>query len=224
MQPQLKHLLELQAVDVRLAAINDRLSHFPKRLAEAEGRLTAARKQIADAKEALTVSLKERKTYEMDVDQWKERAGKYRGQSFEVKTNEAYKALQHEAQNAEQEAGKAEDRLLERMVAGEQYERELKAAEVAVKGVEATVDQERRAIQAEYAEAQKELKIAEEQRVQVLAAVPEDLAFHYQRIAKRHGIGLAGDSRRELRAMRRARAAARASAIAADGQRRTLSL
>jgi predicted nucleic acid-binding Zn-ribbon protein len=95
MHPHLKYLIELQAVDFRLIEIRERISRFPKRLAEVEARVTNAKQQVTTAKEALTGSLKDRKTYEMDVEQWKERAKKYRNQSSEVKTNEAYKALQH---------------------------------------------------------------------------------------------------------------------------------
>jgi len=187
MHPHLKYLIELQAVDFRLIEIRDRASKFPKRLAELEARVTAARQQITTAKDALTSSLKERKTYEMDVEQWKERAKKYRNQSGEVKTNEAYKALQHEIQNAENEMAKAEDRLLDRMVAGEEYERQVKAAEAAVKEIEAAANKERQKIQAEYNAAQKELAAAEAARAAAAAAVPEELVDHYERIAKRHG-------------------------------------
>jgi len=187
MHPHLKYLIELQAVDLRLIEIRERMSRFPKRLAELEGRVNAARLQITTAKDALTGSLKERKTYEMDVEQWKERAKKYRNQSGEVKTNEAYKALQHEIQNAENEVAKAEDRLLDRMVAGEEYERQLKAAEATVKQVETAANVERQKIQAEYNAAQKELTAAEAVRAGAVAAVPEDLVDHYERIAKRHG-------------------------------------
>src|SRR3974390_369050 len=150
MHPHLKYLIELQAVDIRLIGIRERLSRFPKRLAELEARVTSARQQITAAKEALTNSLKERKTYEMDVEQWKERAKKYRNQSSEVKSNEAYKALLHEIENAEKEVAKAEDRLLERMVSGEEYDRQVKAAEAAVKEVEAVATKERQTIQSEY--------------------------------------------------------------------------
>jgi predicted nucleic acid-binding Zn-ribbon protein len=187
MHPHLKYLIELQAVDLRLIEIRERLSRFPKHLAEVEARVTGARQQIATAKEALTGSLKDRKTYEMDVEQWKERAKKYRNQSSEVKTNESYKALLHEIANAEDEAGKAEDRLLDRMVAGEEYERQVKAAEAALKEIEATANVERHTIQAEYNAAQKELTAAEAVRAGAVAAVPEDLVDHYERIAKRHG-------------------------------------
>ena len=187
MHPHLKSLIELQAVDFRLIGIRERLARFPKRLAEVEARVTAARHQVTAAKEAHTTGLKERKTYEMDVEQWKERAKKYRNQSSEVKTNEAYKALLHEIANAEEEAAKAEDRLLERMVSGEEYDRQVKAAEAAVKEIEAAANKERQAIQAEYNTAQKELTAAEAVRAAAIATVPEDLVDHYERIAKRHG-------------------------------------
>ena len=187
MHPHLKSLIELQAVDFRLIGIRERLAHFPKRLAEVEANVNAARHQVAAAKEALLTGQKERKTYEMDVEQWKERAKKYRSQSAEVKTNEAYKALLHEIQNAEAEVARAEDRLLERMVSGEEYDRQVKAAEAALKAIEAAASKDRQAIQAEYNATQKELAAAEAVRAAAIAAVPEDLVDHYERIAKRHG-------------------------------------
>jgi uncharacterized protein len=187
MHPQLKSLIQLQEVDLRLNGIRERLARFPKRLAEVEMRVTAAKQQVVAAKETLTTAQKERKTFEMDVEQWKERAKKYRNQSGEVKTNEAYKALLHEIENAEAEVAKAEDRLLERMVSGEEYDRKLKAAEAAVKEVETAAGKERQTIQSEYNATQKELTAAEAARSSAAAAVPEDLVSHYERIAKKHG-------------------------------------
>jgi predicted nucleic acid-binding Zn-ribbon protein len=187
MHPHLKSLIELQAVDFRLIELRERLARFPKRLAEVEARVAAAKQQVSSAKEALLASQKERKTYEMDVEQWKERAKKYRNQSAEVKTNEAYKALLHEIQNAEAEVAKAEDRLLERMVSGEEYDRQVKAAEAAFKEIEAAAGKDRQSIQAEYNAAQKELAAAEATRAAAIATVPEELVSHYERIAKRHG-------------------------------------
>jgi uncharacterized protein len=187
MHPHLKSLIELQAVDLRLIGIRERLARFPKQLAEVEARVTAARQKVATAKESLLTGQKERKTYEMDVEQWKERAKKYRNQSGEVKTNEAYRALLHEIENAEREVASAEDRLLERMVSGEEYDRQVKGAEASVKEIEAAANKDRQAIQAEYNATQKELSAAEASRAAAMAAVPEDLVDHYERIAKRHG-------------------------------------
>jgi predicted nucleic acid-binding Zn-ribbon protein len=186
------HLIELQSLDLRRNELSERLAGFPKRLAEVEARVEAARKKLAASREALTTSLKDRKKYELDVEQWKEKARKYKDQIYEVKTNEAYKALQHEIQAAEAEIAGAEDRLLERMVAGEDYERQVKAAEQALKEIETATQAERGRIQAEQATAQKELEQATAERENTVAAIPPDLVEHYQRIARKHdGVALA---------------------------------
>src|SRR3970040_1771087 len=107
MHPHVKHLVELQAVDIRLNDVRARLATFPKHLAEVNARVEAARTQLTHSKEALTKSLKDRKTYEMDVDQWKEKVRKYKDQTGSVKTNESYKALLHEIEMAEKEIAAA---------------------------------------------------------------------------------------------------------------------
>ena len=174
-------------MDLRLNELRALVASFPKRLAESDARVEAARKQLAAAKEALTTSLKDRKKYEMDVEQWKEKARKYKDQIYEVKTNEAYKALQHEIQAAEAEIARAEDLLLERMLAGEEYERQVKVAERELTEVGAAAQAQRQKLEAEQAAAQRELERDTAERERAVAAIPEDLLDHYQRIARRHG-------------------------------------
>ncbi len=96
MHPAIPHLIELQRIDHQIAVLRGELEAFPKRIREADAKLNGARTGVATAKEAHTNSQKERKKFELDVEQWKDRARKYRDQSGAVKTNEAYKALQHE--------------------------------------------------------------------------------------------------------------------------------
>jgi uncharacterized protein len=186
MHPAIPRLLELQTVDQQIAALRAELESLPKRLREADLKLTGARNALAAAKEAHTNSLKERKKFELDVDQWKERARKYRDQSSAVKTNEAYKALQHEIANAEAEVAKAEDRQLEVMMAGEEAEGRVRSAEVALKSAEQSIAADRKEIDSRQAEKKKELDAALAERERVVALVPEDLRDLYARIAKRH--------------------------------------
>jgi hypothetical protein len=186
MHPNLKHLVELQSVDLRLGEVRAALATFPGRLAEVEARVEAARATLARAKDSLTTSLKERKKYELDVEQWKEKARKYKDQSFAVRSNEAYKALQHEIEMAEAEIAKAEDLLLERMIAGEDFERQVKAAEKNLKEVEAAAEANRATLRAEKKAVEEELARLTAERDATVAALPEDLLDHYQRIARRH--------------------------------------
>ena len=187
MQPILQHLENLQAVDLRLIDVHARLATFPKRIAEVDARVAAVRADLDAAKAAHLTAIKGRKTYELDVEQWKEKAKKYKDQSFQVKTNEAYKALQHEAQMAEEEMAKAEDRLLEEMVASEEYDRRIKASDKALKEIEEVAKVDRAKIETERKAAQAELAGFESDRNVAIAAIPEDLLDHYSRIAKRHG-------------------------------------
>ena len=192
MHPAIPHLLELQTADQHISALRAELDAFPKRIREADLKLTGARHAVAAAREANTHSLTERKKFELDVQQWKDRAKKYREQSGAVKTNEAYKALQHEITNAEAEVAKAEDRQLEIMMGGEDSERRVKSAETALKQAEQAIAAERKEIEAQQAAKKKALAAAVAERERALAPIAEDLRVLYERIAKRHhGIALA---------------------------------
>jgi predicted nucleic acid-binding Zn-ribbon protein len=186
MHPAISHLIELQRVDHQIAALRAELETFPKRIREADAKLSGARAELAAAKGAHTQSATERKKLEFDVQQWKDRARKYRDQSGAVKTNESFKALQHEITNAEAEVAKAEDRQLEVMMAGEELDRRVKMAESRLKEAEQAVAAERKEIQAQGAEKKKQLEAVLVERERIIAPVPEDLRELYARIAKRH--------------------------------------
>ena len=197
MHPAIPHLIELQRIDHQIAALRAELDTFPKRLREADAKLNGARAGVAGAKEAHTNSQKERKKFELDVEQWKERARKYRDQSGAVKTNEAYRALQHEIANAEAEVAKAEDRQLEVMMAGEEAERRVKAAGAKLKEAERDTAAERKEIESQQAEKKKQMEASLAERERAVALVPEELRDLYARIAKRHNGTALAEARNE---------------------------
>jgi uncharacterized protein len=184
--------MQVQTVDLRLNDVRARLATFPKKLAELDARIAAARGEVDHSKAAQLATIKDRKKYELDVEHWKEKVRKYKDQTSQIKTNEAYKALQHEVQMAEDEIAKAEDRLLEQMVAGEEYDRRIKASEKALKEVEELVRAERAKVEAEKAAAEKEFAQLNAERERLAAEIPEDMRDHYERISKKHnGVSLA---------------------------------
>jgi predicted nucleic acid-binding Zn-ribbon protein len=186
MHPAIPHLVELQRVDRQIAVLRAELESFPKRIRETDVKLGGARAELASAKEARGQITAERKKFEFDVQQWKDRARKYRDQSGAVKTNEAYKALQHEITNAEAEVAKAEDRQLEVMMAAEDVERRVKIAESRLKEAEQSAAAERKEIETQAAEKKKQIEAAVAEREKIIAPVPEELRELYARIAKRH--------------------------------------
>ena len=126
------------------------------------------------------------------MDSWKDKVRKYRDQTSQIKTNEAYRALQHEVQMAEDQIAKAEDRLLEQMVASEEYDRRIKASEIALKDVEAVERVQRSTVEADRAVAEKDLAELTAERTRAIADIPEKLLDHYDRIVRKHnGVALA---------------------------------
>lgn len=186
MHPAIPHMMDVQEVDHRIVALRAEIESFPRLVMEADAKLNGARAALAAAKEAHTTNLTERKKLELDTQQWKDRAKKYREQSGAVKTNEAYKALQHEIANAETEVARAEDRQLEIMIAGESGELRVKNAEKNLREAEEKVAAEKRKLQALSHEKKKELEAALAERERRIAPVPEDLRDLYARVAKRH--------------------------------------
>src|SRR5215469_1283665 len=186
MHPAIPHLIELQRVDHQIALLHSELESFPKRLREADTKLTGARADLATAKDALTKINSERKKFEFAGQEWKDRARKYRDQSGAVKTNEAFRALQHEIANAEGEVAKAEDRQLEVMMKAEEAERRVKLAESRLKEAEQSLAAEKKEIESQAGEIKEKLDAATAEREKIIAPVPEDLRDLYARIAKRH--------------------------------------
>lgn len=178
--------MDLQKVDQSIAALRADLESLPKRMREADAQLNGARAAVASSKETLTQIVTQRKKFELDVNQWKDRAKKYRDQSSSVKTNEAYKALQHEIANAEKEVSQAEDRVLEQMMGIEEAERRVKHFEADLKEAEQAVAKEKKQIEAQYGEEKKKLEAGVGKREEIVKKVPEDLLELYSRIAKRN--------------------------------------
>ena len=195
MHPAIPHLMDLQRLEQIITALRSDLEALPRRLREADTKLNSARSAVAASKEAHTQALTQRKKFELDAEQWKERAKKYRAQSGSVKTNEAYKALQHEVATAEGEASKAEDLVLEQMMGVEEVERRMKRVEADLREAEQAVAEENKQIQAQYGEEKKKLEAAMAERAQVAAKVPEDLMELYTRIAKKHPGSAMGEVR-----------------------------
>lgn len=201
MHPAIPRLLELQHVDQRIAALRAELEAFPKRIREADHLLSGARNALAAAKEAHTRTLTARKKAELDSQEWRERARKFRDQSSAVKTNEAYRALQHEIANAEAEIAKAEDLQLDQMMAVEEAERGIRSAEASLKEAQQRVAEERKQIESVGREKKKAMEADIAAREKIAAEIPEDVLTLYARIAKRHqGIALAEAAADQCRA------------------------
>jgi predicted nucleic acid-binding Zn-ribbon protein len=190
--PAIPLLLELQTNDNEIAALRANLDAAPKRIRENDAKLNGARAAVTAAKEALAQLLATRKKSEFEVSEWRERAKKFRAQTAAVKTNEAYKALLHEIANAEAEIGKAEDIQLDQMMAVEEAEKKVKAAEATLRDSEQSITAERKEIENHAREVNRKMLADISARDKIAAQIPPEVLDVYARAAKRHhGIALA---------------------------------
>ena len=192
MHPAIPLLLELQKTDNEIAALRANLEAAPKRIRENDAKLTGARVAVATAKEALAQLVATRKKSDFEVAEWRERVKKFKAQTAAVKTNEAYKALLHEIANAESEIGKLEDIQLDQMMAAEEAEKNVKAAEAALRDSEQAIGAERKQIENAAREVNRKMLADISVRDKIAAQIPEEVLNVYARAAKRHhGVALA---------------------------------
>ncbi len=187
MLADLQRLIDLQRVDLRLHDLTRQIELFPQRRAEAESELARARHTLEQARSHHTESLKARKKLELDVKQLEERISKHKGQIYEVKSNEAYRALQQEIEADEQQKTQAEDRVLEAMIAIEDLEKRIKEAEAELKKLEQRVTAALRQLGEEQATLEKEAADLEAQREALRSQEGEEMLSVYDRIARAHG-------------------------------------
>lgn len=187
MLADLEHLIELQQVDLRLQELIRQLESFPQRRREAEEELQHARQAVEQARTRHTEALKQRKKLELDVQQVDERIAKHKSQMYEVKSNEAYRALQDEARAEEETKAKLEDQELEVMVAAEELEKQIKAAEAERAQVEQRVQAALGQLGDEQGGCEKETAALQAQRQGLRGHVEEEALEVYDRIARAHG-------------------------------------
>ena len=192
MHPAIPLLLQLQKTDQEIAVFRAELDAAPKRIRELDSKLAGARAALAAAKDALAQTVAARKKTEFAVSEWRERVKKFKSQTSAVKTNEAYRALLHEIANGEDEIAKLEDAQLEQMMAVEEAEKKVKAAEAVLRDAELSVAADRKAIENHARESNRKMLADLPVREKLAAEIPEEIVTLYTRASKRHhGVALA---------------------------------
>src|SRR5262244_2929574 len=143
MLPDLKLVIRLQEIDNRLADLAREIAALPKHIAEIEKKLVSHERKLEADRAALSANQKERKKCEGDIQLQEQKISKLKDQMLQAKTNEQYRAFQNEIDFCQNEIRKAEDRILELMSESEPLDKNVKAAESALKTEKAQVEGEK---------------------------------------------------------------------------------
>jgi uncharacterized protein len=190
--PDLQRLIELQDIESRAAVATRAIAEAPARIASLDALLQSATAAVAAAKQALTDNQSHRRSIDKDLISAQQRQEKYKEQLMAVKTNDEYRAMQHQIEAVGAEVGQHEERVLVSMLEADEVNAAIKKAEAALKVAQSKVAQERAAIENDVKANQAVLAECNATRARVVAALDnKGVIDTFQRIAKVRGTAVA---------------------------------
>src|ERR1700730_10309126 len=191
MTVEIEQVTRLQSLDMKIAELEREVATLPKHIAQIERTLDSHLRRLEGDRAALTANLKERKQLEDDVKVENQKISKLKDQMLGAKTNEQYRAFQHEITFCEDAIRKAEDRILDLMAEAEPLDVNVKKPEAALKEEKQQVEAEKTRARERTAVDQKQLEqLLAERKVLVCALKPQTLSA-YERIRKKwHGVAV----------------------------------
>src|SRR3989442_1473468 len=187
MNADLKQLIRLQSIDTSIQELRARVDKFPGISKALDEKLKSAQTGLDTAKVKVKNNQGSRKKLETEIATIEVKISKYRDQMMAVKTNEEYRALQHEIEHAQSGIRKTEDDILNLMMEAESSQGDIKAAEARLKEDQQKVEQERKHLtevnQRDLSALESNLK----ERKEIEASISSDLLPHYERVRKNQG-------------------------------------
>ena len=185
MHPDVHLVIQLQSLDQKITALDKEVASLPRHVAIIEKALESHLRKLEADKAALSGNQKDRKKLEGDIQMHQQKISKLRDQMLGAKTNEQYKAFQHEIEFIEKEIRTAEDRILELMTESEPLDQNVKKAEKALAEEKKQVGAEKVQAQDRTAADQKELDTLRHQRQEFIAKLPKASLAAYDRIRRK---------------------------------------
>jgi uncharacterized protein len=187
MNQDLKQLIRLQTIDLAIQELRARIDKFPGISKALDEKLRSAQVGLETVKERAKNNQGNRKKLESEISSIESKISKYRDQMMAVKTNDEYRALQHEIEHAQNGIRKIEDDILNLMMEAESSQSEIKAAESRLKEDQQKVDRERKQLTAENQRDLSALEAYLKERKEIEGSISSDLLPRYERVRKARG-------------------------------------
>lgn len=192
MLPDLERLIQLQDVESRAAVASKAIAEAPGRIAALDALLQSATAALAAASQALADNHTHRRSIDKDLISAQQRQEKYKEQLMAVKTNDEYRAMQHQIEAVGAEVLQHEERVLVSMVEADEINAAIRKAEAAQKAAQSKVAAERSAIENEVKGHQAALAECNAARDKVVGALDnKGVIDTFHRIVKVRGTAVA---------------------------------
>jgi len=193
MLPDIDRAIRLQILDDRAAQLTKEIAAVPRHIAEVEKKLESHQRRLENDRAALAANQKDRKRFDAEILASDQKISKLKTQTMEAKTNDQYKAFQHEIEFCQQEIRAHEDRILELMTESEPLDKAVKAAEAALASERKQADEEKAKARERTAADRKEIEGLTQERTKILSEMDDPkIGSEYERIRKgRAGVAIA---------------------------------
>ncbi len=123
----------IQQLDQRIQALTREIDGLPKHVAAIEARLASHRQDLADTQALLKANGKEHRHLDGQIGDFKEKISKLQDQMNSAKTNEQFRAFQHEIQFCKDHIYQLEERILDKMEQAEALQENVVKAQADLK-------------------------------------------------------------------------------------------
>jgi predicted nucleic acid-binding Zn-ribbon protein len=190
--PDLKTVIDLQHVDSRIGELTAQIDALPAQIQTLEAQLKDFLHAHDERKLRLAANQKERKELDGEIQLIQTKISKHKGQLYEVKTNEQYKAMLKEIEGEEANIRKIEDKILEKMVEAEDIQKLVTEAGARLEGEKARVAAETKRLNSLREADVEERDELLAQRKTLATALSAGLLETYERVRRgRRGVAVA---------------------------------
>ena len=192
MHSDLKLVIRLQEIDNRLIELTREIAALPRHIAEIEKKLVSHERKLEADRAALAANQKARKKCEADIQAQEQKISKLKDQMLGAKTNEVYRAFQNEIDFCQKEIRTSEDRILELMGESEPLDKNVRAAEMALKAEKVEVEKEKTKTRERTSADEKAANALLQERAAIVKECSAPVYQRYERVRKgRRGVAVA---------------------------------
>lgn len=180
-------LLELQASDMRVKLMKERLAEIPKEKDKIQRALETSRKSVVDAELRVKEAKKDVSMIDSEIDEVNEKIKKFQDQSSLIKKNDEYRALLLEIDNHKRKISKLETQQSTSKDAIETAKNQLEQAQKEFGNREKTATESLEELSDLESTMQAEMKKLDEKRAELKSNVDGETLRTYERLLKSKG-------------------------------------
>ena len=181
----------IQQLDDRIAELTREIDNLPRHVGVIESRLASHKRELDDTQAVLAENGKLHRQLEGQVSDFRQKISKFQDQMNGARTNEQFRAFQHEIQYCRDKIDQLEEGILDKMEEAEALEENVAKAQADLKlesaKVAADVEQARHRIEADKRDREKQRAA----RASLTAQIAPEALREYERVRKARGTAVA---------------------------------